>query len=124
MIDTTKVHTLVQIQAGWHCIIEQLSYTTLTNKFTLTCHRVLKQSTQGDPQAVNFRGVEVFPTSGGDVSHVSCEPDVVQLLGSASSQQVNTTLKKITKYLLVTIVTYNTKQPQENEQSLILSIVR
>ena len=42
MIDTTKVHTLVQIQAGWHCIIEQLSYTTLTNKFTLTCHRVLK----------------------------------------------------------------------------------
>jgi len=36
IIDTTEVGTLVQIPAGWHCIIEQLSYTTLTNKFTLT----------------------------------------------------------------------------------------
>jgi len=34
-------------------------------------------------------------SSGGDVSHVSCEPDVVQLLGSASSQQVaNSNLMK------------------------------
>jgi hypothetical protein len=43
ILDTTEVdHTLVQIPAGWHCIIEQLSYTTLTNKFTLTCQRVFK----------------------------------------------------------------------------------
>ena len=28
MIEATKVHTLVQIPVGWHCIIEQLSYTT------------------------------------------------------------------------------------------------